>query len=84
MTIRRPTPQDIQRLADANNFELNDAEISAFEALLPGLFNSYDDLAQLPEQRPPLRYTNRDPGSRPSPEDDLQCHPAAMRHPGGG
>ena len=70
MTIRRPTSQDIQRLADANNFELTDAEISAFEALLPGLFNSYDDLAQLPEQRPPLRYTNRDPGSRPSREDD--------------
>ena len=70
MTIRRPTPQDVQRLAEANNIELTDAEMSAFEALIPGLFDSFDDLAQLPEQRPPLRYPNRDPGSRPSAEDD--------------
>ena len=70
MTIRRPTPQDVKRLAEANNFELTDAELSAFEALIPGLFDSFDDLAQLPEQRPALRYPNRDPGSRPRPEDD--------------
>ena len=70
MTIRRPTPQDVQRLAEANNIELTDAEMSAFEELIPGLFDSFDDLIQLPEQRPPLRYPNRDAGSRPSPEDD--------------
>ena len=70
MTIRRPTPQDVQRLAEANNIALTQGELSAFEQLIPGLFDSFDDLAQLPEQRPPLRYPNRDPGSRPDREDD--------------
>ena len=80
MTIRRPTLHDVQRLAEANNIELTDAERNAFEALIPGLFDSFDDLAQLPEPRPPLRYPHRDPGSRPNPEDDplnavlRRCH----------
>ena len=70
MTIRRPTPQDLRRLAEANYFDITDAEMAAFEAMIPGLFESYDTLAQLPEQREPLRYPSRDAGSRPSPEED--------------
>ena len=70
MTVRRPTPHDLQRLAEANHFEITDAEMRAFEAMIPGLFDSYDALAQLPEQRAPLRYSGRSLGSRPSPEED--------------
>ena len=70
MTIRKPTAQDLRRLAEANHFEITDAEMGAFEAMIPGLFDSYDQLAQLPEQRPPLRYPSRDAGARPSPVDD--------------
>ena len=70
MTIRRPTTQDLLRLADANHFEITEEEMEAFEAMIPGLFESYDILAQLPEQRPALRYPNRDAGSRPNREDD--------------
>ena len=70
MTIRRPTSQDLRRLAVANSFEISDDEMRAFEAMIPGLFESYDTLAQLPEQRPPLSYPSRDAGSRPSREED--------------
>ena len=70
MTIRRPNQDDLRRLAEANHFEISDAEMRAFEAMIPGLFDSYDELAQLPEQRSALKYAARDAGVRPSPEDD--------------
>ena len=70
MTIRRPTSEDLRRLAEANHFEITGEEMEAFEAMIPGLFESYDRLSQLPERRPALRYPSRDAGSRPSPEDD--------------
>jgi len=57
-------------LAEANHFEITDSEMAAFEAMIPGLFESYDILEQLPETRTPLRYPSRDAGSRPSPEED--------------
>ena len=70
MTIRRPTSEDLRRLAEANHFEITDAEMEAFEAMIPGLFDSYDALEQMPEERPPLRYASRSLGPRPSPEED--------------
>ena len=70
MTIRRPTAQDLRRLAEANSFEISDDEMQAFESMIPGLFESYDSLIQMPEQRPALQYPSRDAGSRPSREDD--------------
>ena len=70
MTIRRPTREDLLRLAGANHFEITGAEMEAFEAMIPGLFDSYDALAQMPEQHAPLRYPSRILGSRPSPEED--------------
>ena len=70
MNVRRPTSQDLHRIAEANHFDITDEEMNAFQAMIPGLFESYDILAQLPEQRPPLKYPSRDAGSRPSPQQD--------------
>ena len=70
MTIRRPNSEDLRRLAEANHFEISDAEMDAFQRMIPGLFESYDMLAQMPESHPTLRYSSRDSGARPSPEDD--------------
>ena len=70
MTIRRPTAEDLRRLAEVNHFKLTDAEMEAFVARIPGLFDSYDALAQMPEQRSPLRYSSRDLGPRPTPDED--------------
>ncbi len=70
MIVRRPTPKDLRRMAEANHFEITDEEMEAFEAMIPGLFESYDLLSQLPETPPPLRYPSRDAGSRPTPQED--------------
>ena len=70
MPLRLPTDRELRRLARANHFQLNDEEAASFQALLPGLFEAYEHLDQMPQPQEPLRYRNRDPGYRPSREDD--------------
>ena len=70
MAIRLPTGEDLQRLARANYFELSEEELSAFQELLPDLFANYDKLEQTPAPHQPLKYRDRDPGYRPSREED--------------
>ena len=70
MTIRRPNSEDLRRLAEQNHFEITQSEMDAFQRMIPGLFESYDMLAQMPETHPTLRYSSRDSGTRPSPKDD--------------
>ena len=36
MIVRRPTPKDLRRMAEANHFEITDEEMEAFEAMIPG------------------------------------------------
>ena len=70
MALRIPTAEDLKRLARVNHFELNDEELAAFQALIPGMFESYEQLHQMPEPREPIKYPDRDPGYRPSRQDD--------------
>ncbi len=70
MTFRLPTPDDLRRLAAANHFELNDDEIAGFQTLIPGLFASYEALESTPLPQEPLKYSDRDPGQRPSRQED--------------
>ena len=70
MALRLPTAQDLRRLAKANHFHLNDEELESFQALIPGLFESYELLDQMPLPREPLRYRDRDSGIRPQRQDD--------------
>lgn len=70
MAIRLPTGEDLQRLARANYFELSQEELSVFQELLPDLFANYDKLEQTPAPYEPLKYRDRDPGYRPSREED--------------
>ncbi len=70
MAIRLPTSQDLQRLAQQNHFQLNEEELESFQALIPGLFESYEVLDQMPMPKEELKYPDRDPGQRPSREDD--------------
>ena len=44
MTIRRPTSEELRRLGEVNHFQISDEEMSAFERMIPGLFDSYDKL----------------------------------------
>ncbi len=70
MALRLPTGDDLQRLAQANYFELNEEELAAFQDLIPGMFQAYEQLEQMTEPREPLKYRDRDLGTRPTPEED--------------
>ena len=70
MGLRNPTKEDLTNLARANHFELTDEEMAAFQKLTPGIMQVYEQLYQMPEARQPIKYPDRDPGYRPSREED--------------
>ncbi len=70
MGLRQPSRAELQQLAKYNHFTLTDAELDAYQALVPGVFRLLDQLEQLPEPRAPRAYPARDPGARPTPQDD--------------
>lgn len=70
MALRLPTEKDLHRLAKANHFQLSQNELEAFQALIPGLFENYELLDQMPLPREPLKYRDRDPGQRPTRRED--------------
>ena len=70
MALRPPTADDLRRLAAANYFELTDEEVSAYQSLLPDMFTALETLEQAPSNLPPIKYHERDPGARPSREQD--------------
>ena len=70
MALRLPTGDDLQRLARANYFELNEEELAAFQDLLPGMIENYEQLEQMTEPREPLKYRDRELGARPTRQED--------------
>lgn len=70
MALRRPSGEDLHRLAAAHHFTLSTEEVEAFHALLPDMFAALETLEQTPIQHPPLIYRERDPGNRPSQQED--------------
>ncbi len=70
MTLRKPTRDDLERLAEAHYFELSDEELEAFQNMLPAMFASLDELDQKPSNLPPVVYRDRAPGGRPNRQDD--------------
>ena len=70
MALRLPTARDLQKLAKANHFRLSEEELESFQALIPGMFESYETLDQMPLPREPLKYRDRDSGIRPTPQED--------------
>ena len=70
MAIRLPTTEEIKKLAADNHFELSDQEVADFRDLMPDLFASYDVVEQMSMPHEPIKYRDRDPGYRPSREED--------------
>src|SRR5437667_11973907 len=70
MALRRPTTEDLKQLAAANQFRLNPDELADFEAMIPQMFETLDGLDRAPVPSSPLKYPERDPGSRPQTSDD--------------
>jgi amidase len=68
--IRPPTPEEIREKAAKHYIDLSDEEVADFEAIIHETLAAYDRLDQLPVTRPAVTYTDRDPGYRPSAEED--------------
>jgi amidase len=70
MPLRLPSADDLHKLASASHFHLSPEELVDFQALIPAMFESLEALDLMPLETPPLKYLQRDAGSRPDPSDD--------------
>lgn len=68
--VRPPTPEEIREIAREHHMELSDAEVADFEAVIEETLAAYERLDELPDPRPRIEYTDRDPGHRPAPEEN--------------
>jgi len=70
MVLQWPTATDLHRLAAGHHFTLSEAEVNAYESLMPEMFAALEALDQEPAALPHIRYRERDPGKRPNRQDD--------------
>ena len=70
MPLRLPTADDLKELAAASHFRLTPEELTDFQELIPGMFETLEALDQMPSAAAPLKYSDRDPGARPDPRSD--------------
>ena len=68
--IRRPTVDEIRRLAGASYLSLSEADALEFAAAMDVLLNDFDRLDDLPQPRFEVKYKDRDPGYRPDETED--------------
>lgn len=70
MALRRPSAEDLRRLAAASHFEMTNEEVDAYLSLIPDMFTALDALEQAPSNLPAITYRDRDPGRRPTRQED--------------
>ena len=63
MALRKPTSDDLHRLAMLHNFTVGNEEIDAYQSLIPDMFAVLDALDLAPSHLPPVMYHERDQGS---------------------
>ena len=68
--VQRPTPDEIREIAREHHMELSDAEVEDFAAVIEETMAAYERLDELPDPRPRVKYTDRDPGYRPASEEN--------------
>ncbi|MCH7478207.1 MAG: amidase, partial [SAR324 cluster bacterium] len=69
MTVKKPTLDEIQRIAEIYHLDLSDDDARSFQGLMDGILASYNRLDELVEPKPPVKYP-RTAGYRPSPEEN--------------
>ncbi|MGM0591960.1 MAG: amidase [Halobacteriota archaeon] len=69
-TVRPPTRAEIREYASAHYIDLTDEEVEDFHEFLTDSMTAYERLDELTEPRPKRSDTVRDPGYRPSDEED--------------
>jgi amidase len=68
--LEPPTPDDLRRLARLDFLELSQQEAETLAAGLAGLLQALDQVEELVEPHVPVRFGARDPGRRPTEEED--------------
>ncbi|BDG59200.1 amidase [Caldinitratiruptor microaerophilus] len=69
MPVRRPTAEELERIARLYHFEITPEEAEVYRAAIDATLQSYDRLDQFAEPKLPVAYP-RDPGRRPAPEEN--------------
>ncbi|ELY48228.1 amidase [Natronorubrum sulfidifaciens] len=64
------TPEEIREYAAHHHIDLADSEVEDFEAVIAETLAGYERLDELPDYRPRVEYTDRDPGYKPGPDED--------------
>jgi len=68
--VRRPTTEEIRRLASMEYMNLTDEETRGLELLIDGYMNYFDRLDDLSMPQLEVKYKEREKGYRPTPEED--------------
>jgi amidase len=68
--LEAPTPEDLRRLAPLDFLELSHEEAGTLAAGIGELLQALDQVEELPEPHIPVRHGARDPGRRPTEEED--------------
>ncbi|ELY41917.1 amidase [Natronorubrum tibetense] len=68
--VQPPTPDEIRAYAAYHHIDLSDEEVEEFEAAITETLAGYERLDELPDPRPRVEYTDRDPGYKPGRDED--------------
>lgn len=68
--IQSPTPEQIRTSAEKHYIDLTEEEVEDFAVAIDETLTGYQRLDELPDPRPQIRYTDRDPGYRPGPDEN--------------
>ena len=69
MAVKKPTLNEVHRIADSYYLDLSDEDARSFLGLMDGLLASYARIDQLVEPKPEVKYP-RTAGYRPQPEEN--------------
>ena len=68
--IRRPSKDEIRKLLADEYIPCSDEELELFGDLVDDMLGMFDRLDDLPQPSIPIRHRDRDPGRRPTPDED--------------
>lgn len=69
MSVKRPTPEQLDSLAESMGMSLSGDDLAFFHAAVDGTMNAYDVLDSLPDNIPEVKYP-RTTGRAPAPEEN--------------
>jgi len=68
--VQPPTPEEIREYAAKHYIDLSENEVADFATAIADTIEGYERLDELPDPKPGIEYTDRDPGYQPGPSED--------------